>query len=87
MATTVPPITRPRAVKVAPQPDYRLLVTFGNGEERIFDVNPYLDFKAYRELKIPALFDTVKPAGLSIEWLHGQDICPDELYYNSVPVK
>ncbi len=82
------PLARPRAVKVVPQPaDYRILVTFDNGEERIFDVNPYLDFKAYRELKIPALFDTVKPAGLSVEWIHGQDICPDELYYNSVPVK
>ncbi len=79
------PITRPRAVKVIPQPDYCLLVTFGNGEERVFDVKPYFDFKPFHELKIPALFNTVKPAGLSIEWLHGQDICPDELYYNSVP--
>ena len=40
--------------------------------------------KAYQELKTPALFNTVKPAGLSIEWLHGQDICPDDLYYNSI---
>jgi hypothetical protein len=37
------------------------------------------------ELKNITLFNTAKPAGLSIEWLHGQDICPDELYYNSVP--
>jgi len=77
----------PWAVKVTPQPDYCLLVTFSNDEQRIFDVKPYFDFKPFRELKIPTLFNTVKPAGLSIEWLHGQDICPDELYYNSVPVK
>jgi hypothetical protein len=77
---------RPWAVEVTPQPDYCLLVTFNNNEKRIFDVKPYFDFKCFQELKIPALFRTVKPAGLSIEWIHGQDICPDELYNNSVPV-
>ena len=77
---------RPKAIKVLPQPDYCLLVTFSNNENRLFDVKPYLDFGNYNELKNPILFNTVKPAGLSIEWIHGQDICPDELYYNSVPV-
>ena len=79
-------MTRPRAVGVVTQADYRLLVTFSNGETRIFDVTPYLDFKPYAELKSLMLFKTVRPAGLSVEWIHGQDICPDELYYNSVPV-
>ena len=80
-------MSRPRAVDVSPLPDYCLLVTFSNDEKRVFDVKPYFDFKPFRELKIPALFDTVKPAGLSIEWIHGQDICPDELYYNSTPIQ
>ena len=78
---------RPRAVKVVPKPDYFLLVTFDNHETRLFDTKPYLDFKPFEELKIPAVFNTVKPAGLSVEWVHGQDICPDELYYNSVSVE
>jgi hypothetical protein len=77
---------RPRAVDVIPQTDYRLLITFSNNEKRIFDVKPYLDFKPFNELKKAAIFNTVKPAGLSIEWIHGQDICPDELYYNSISV-
>ena len=76
---------RPTAIAVEPTPDYFLLVTFDNQERRMFDMNPYLNHAAYRELKAPALFNTVKPAGLSVEWLHGQDICPDDLYYNSVP--
>ena len=76
---------RPSAIAVEPMPNYYLLVTFDNQERRLFDVNPYLDHTAYRELKALALFNTVKPAGLSVEWLHGQDICPDELYYNSLP--
>jgi hypothetical protein len=71
---------------VTPQADYRLLVTFSNDEKRVFDVKPYLDFKPFNELRNPIIFNTVKPAGLSIEWVHRQDICPDELYYNSTPV-
>ena len=77
---------RPKAIKVEPRSDYCLLVTFNNNEKRLFDVKPYLDFMPFNELRNASLFNTVKPGGLSIEWLHGQDICPDELYYNSVPV-
>jgi hypothetical protein len=77
---------RPKAVNVVPQSDYCLLVTFSNDEKRMFDVKPYLNFKPFDELKNPVIFNTVRPAGLSIEWVHGQDICPDELYHNSVPI-
>ena len=77
---------RPKAINVVPQPDYCLLVTFSNNEKRLFDVKPYLDFKPFDELKNTVIFSTVKIAGLSIEWIHGQDICPDELYNNSIPI-
>ena len=77
---------RPKAVNVIPQPDYMLLVTFNNNEKRQFDVKPYLNFKPFSELKSPVLFETVKISGLSVEWIHGQDICPDALYFNSIPV-
>ncbi|MGL4484598.1 MAG: DUF2442 domain-containing protein [Anaerovoracaceae bacterium] len=78
---------RPKAMKVTPQDDYFLLITFDNNEKRLFDVKPYFDFKPFAELRNKVLFNTVKPAGLSVEWIHNQDICPDELYYNSVPYK
>ena len=42
---------RPKAIDVKPYPDYRLLVTFSNNEKRLFDVNPYLDFKPFSELR------------------------------------
>ena len=79
-------VIRPRAIEVTTKPNYLLLVLFSNNERRLFDVKPYLNFKPFEELKNPAIFNTVKPAGLSVEWVHGQDICPDELYYNSVSV-
>lgn len=77
---------RPRAIAVKPLDDYRLLVTFGNNEERVFDVKPYLNLKPFEQLKNLTLFNTVYVAGLSIEWITGQDICPDELYFNSTPL-
>jgi len=77
---------RPRAIGVKPLDDYRLLVTFGNNEERVFDVKPYLNLKPFEQLKNPLLFNNVYVAGLSVEWITGQDICPDELYFNSTPI-
>ena len=68
---------RPKVISVIPQTDYCLLITFSNDEKRIFDVKPYLDFRPFNELRNLSIFNTVKPAGLSIEWIHGQDICPD----------
>jgi hypothetical protein len=73
----------PTCIKVVPQPDFCLPVTFDNGETRLYDVKPHFNHPAYGELRQIGYFKTVKPAGLSVEWLNGQDICPDELYYNS----
>lgn len=75
---------RPRAVKVEPLKNYILKITFDNGEIRKFDVKPYMTHKAFKELKSLAIFNTVKIAGLSVEWENGVDICPDELYFNSI---
>ena len=77
---------RPKAIEVIPHDDYCLIITFNNSEKKLFDVKPYFTHKAFAELKNPVLFKTVKTAGLSVEWVHGQDICPDDLYYNSVSI-
>lgn len=74
----------PRAIAVKPMPDYHLLVTFSNQEERVFDVNPYIKGSWFGELRKPEVFNAVRIAGLSIEWPDGQDICPDCLYEQSV---
>ena len=66
-----------------PLEDYMLLIKFSNGEEKVFDVKPYLEDKVFFELKNKELFKTVKVGGLSIEWANGLDICPDELYNQS----
>ena len=75
---------RPKAVKVEPQKNYILKITFDNGEVKMFDVKPYMEHKAFEQLKSVTMFNTVKISGLSISWANGADICPDELYFNSL---
>ena len=77
---------RPKAVNVIAKEDYTLLVEFDNGETKIFDVKPYLSYKAFEELKDIKKFNSVKITGLSVGWNNGADICPDELYNNSVNI-
>ena len=72
-------------IEVQPLKQYRLLITFDNNEQRIFDVAPYLDDKFFSPLRNPVIFNSVKVSPMSLEWLGGIDMCPDELYYNSVP--
>lgn len=77
---------RPRAIDVKPINDYKLLITFNNNEKKIFDVKPYLKYKQFERLKDLSLFKKVKISGLSIEWPSEIDICPDELYNNSMKI-
>ena len=76
----------PKAKDVKPLDGYRLLVTFDNGEIKIYDVNPLIKGEWFGQLRDPAVFNTVHIAGLSVEWRDGQDVCPDDLYESSIPV-
>ncbi len=72
-----------RAVTVDPLDNYFLRVGFDNGEIRLFDVKPLIRGSWMGELADQAYFKTVRIGGLSVEWPHEQDICPDQLYENS----
>lgn len=76
---------RPTAIKVTPLADYKLKLLFDNNEVKIFDVAPYIRGNWYSELSSPAYFQSVFVNQYSVEWPNGQDLCPDELYYNSTP--
>lgn len=76
----------PRVVNVRPLPNYELLLEFENGEMRKYDVKPMIKGSWMGELKDISLFNTVHIGGLSIEWDGGQDLCPDDLYENSIPI-
>lgn len=77
---------RPTAVKVYPLEDYTLRVVFDNGEVKLFDVKPYISGDWYGELANPEYFKSAAVNGYSVEWRNGQDLCPDELYYQGRPI-
>lgn len=70
----------PRVVSVKPEPNFTLLIKFNNGEEKRFDVKPYLGIGIFKELQDVSLFNSVKPFLGSIQWANGVDLCPDTLY-------
>ncbi len=72
---------RPIAKKVVALDDYLLQIEFDNGECKNFDVKPYIQGTWYSELKNPIYFKSAFANGYTIEWPNGQDLCPDEIYY------
>ena len=74
-------------IAVKPLEQHRLLITFDNNEQRVFDVTPYLNDSFFAPLRNAVIFNSVKLNPLTVEWAGGIDMCPDELYYNSVPVE
>lgn len=75
---------RPKPIEVTPLENYNLLITFDNGEDKIFDVKPMISGSWFGELQDKNIFNTVKISGNTVEWINGQDICPDDLYYMSI---
>ena len=77
----------PRVSAVSPMSNYELLLTFDNGEKRIFDVKPLLSMKVFKPLQNNTFFKSVKVAYGSVLWPNDIDYCPDTLYSESTPVK
>jgi len=76
----------PRVKDVKPVKGYKLILTFSNGEKRIYDMDGTLERGIFKELKNEKLFNTVKAVDGTVQWIHNQDICPDTLYLDSVPL-
>lgn len=76
----------PRPVDVKPLENYELLVTFQNGEKRIFDVKSMLSMPMYQPLKNKGFFALAKADGMCVYWNDDVDLCPDEVYTSSRPV-
>jgi hypothetical protein len=75
----------PRVTKVKPVINFQLELTFSNGEEKVFDMKPYLNTGRFIQLKNEAMFASVLCTMGSIQWQNGLDLCPDTLYEDSVP--
>lgn len=74
-------------IDVKPLKGYKLLLTFENKEQRVFDVSPYLDVGKFIELKEQSLFNTVKIKFDTIEWNNSLDLDPELLYQKSMKLQ
>lgn len=76
----------PRVRAVAPEANYRLRLTFTNGEVRTYDCSGLLGFGVFTELQDVQYFRRARVAFGTVVWPNEQDICPDTLYLDSEPV-
>jgi hypothetical protein len=80
-------IMNPRVQKVKPLDDFKLFIVFENGEERFFDVKPYLNKGIFTELRALNKFNSAHVAEGTVQWENEADFCPDTLFEDSVPYK
>ena len=69
---------------VAVLPDYGLLLTFNHGQQRRFDMRPYLAYPVFRPLENPAYFALARVDYGTVTWPGDIDIAPETLYARSV---
>ena len=74
----------PRVGAVVPKDNYKLEITFTNGEVGIFDSAHLLDFGVFREFQDIRYFRRARMLQGTVVWPHEQDICPDTRYLDSV---
>ena len=76
----------PRVHNVVPKDDYKLQITFTNGEVGIFDCGHLLDFGVFREFRDVGYFGSARVEHGTVVWPHEHDICPDTLYEDSTKI-
>lgn len=90
-----------RIVAVKPQADYSLLITFDNGEKRLYDVSPYIkegtvfsfladidNFnRVYVDKQNSIAWDVDPTIDSDVVWNNKVDLCPDGCYIDSVPIE
>ena len=76
----------PKIIAVKPLKNYRLLATFQNGVQKIYDCSPLLEKEAFHLLKNKAFFKAVRvdQGGYGISWNDEIDLAEGELWVNGV---
>ena len=67
-------------------PEFCLLLTFSSGEQRHFDMRPYLHYPVFRRLENPGHFSLARIDYGTVVWPGDIDIAPETLYSRSVPI-
>ena len=74
----------PDASTVQVLSDYRLLITFANGEKKVYDMSELLYLPVYQKLKNPHIFAAVRVQRGVVCWDDMTDLAPETAYFSSV---
>lgn len=72
---------------VKPLSGYRIYVEVEDGRKGVFDMKPYLDRGIFRELKDVQYFNQVGILFGAVTWPNGQDIEPETLLSEVLPLE
>ena len=73
----------PRISEVTPTNDFKLLLTFTDGQRGVYDCANLMKFGVFQELQDKTYFKQAMVLDGTVVWPHEQDICPDTLYLDS----
>ncbi len=73
----------PRAKNVSYKSPYHLIITFTNGEIKKFNLQPYLNYPVYNDLKNESYCSKATVQNGTVVWSEEIDIDPDILYLES----
>ena len=79
----------PKIKAVTPLNERRLLVTFVNGVQKVYDCHRVMNLERFQLLKSEAFFKavTVDPGGYGVSWDDELDLSEYELWNNGVEVQ
>ena len=77
----------PDIIGVMALDNYLLYLKFETNEEKIYDMKELIYInKFYIKLKNIEYFKKVEIRGDSVQWLDGEDVSPENLYYDSIDI-
>ena len=77
----------PDIIEVRALEKYYIYLKFKTGEEKVFDMTEHIEKIPYfNKLKNRQYFENVKPRGDTVEWENGEDVAPENLYNESIPI-
>lgn len=74
----------PRVLSVETRPDYSMIITFRNGERKLFDAKPLLNLPMYKNLG--KVFSSARVEYGTVVWPQDMDISPDTLYLRGTKI-
>lgn len=66
---------------------YNIHLVFNNGEQKVFDLKPYLTYHVFKPLNNEAELHSFNIVDGTIEWSCGADLSSDTFYLESKPLQ